>query len=163
MSTLRGDTPVQYLKGVGPRRAEAFARLGLHTVADLLEYLPFRYERFSSVRQIALVRDGERVTISGEVADIDIRPGRCVIRIFDGSAACELIWFNPNARPRGVTSSLSKYSQPGWHNKRDNHAAGFLDGHAVYRKFDTQYIDGPGWTTWPARPWVDDWAPYNEQ
>lgn len=68
-----------------------------------------------------------------------------------------------NARPRGVTSSLSKYSQPGWHNKRDNHAAGFLDGHAVYRKFDTQYIDGPGWTTWPARPWVDDWAPYTEQ
>jgi prepilin-type N-terminal cleavage/methylation domain-containing protein len=67
-----------------------------------------------------------------------------------------------NARPRGVTSSLTKYSQPGWHNKVNYHAAGFLDGHAIYKKFDTQYIDGAGWTTWPARPWLDDWAAFND-
>lgn len=67
-----------------------------------------------------------------------------------------------NARPRGITSGLSQYSQMGWHNKRDYFVAGFLDGHAAYRKFDTRYVDGVGWTTWPNRPWVDDWAPYND-
>lgn len=102
MAALRGDTPIQYVRGVGPRRAEAFARLGLKTVSDLLEYLPFRYERVSSGKQIALVRDGDRATIGGEVTDIDIRPGRCLIQIYDGSATCELVWFNPDARPRGV-------------------------------------------------------------
>jgi len=45
------------------------------------------------------------------------------------------------------------------------HAAGFYDGHAEYRYFDTNYIDGPGWTTWPNRPWEDtyeNWSQYQD-
>src|SRR5437870_4363627 len=38
------DSELTYLKGVGPKRAEALARLGLRTVYDLLYYFPFRYE-----------------------------------------------------------------------------------------------------------------------
>ena len=37
-------TPIQYVKGVGPKKAEALAEVGIRTVYDLLLYLPFRYE-----------------------------------------------------------------------------------------------------------------------
>ena len=40
---MRADTPVQYLKGVGPKTAEKFAKLGVATVEDLLGLYPRRY------------------------------------------------------------------------------------------------------------------------
>ena len=43
MATLRLNTSVKYLKGVGPKRAEALARLGVRTVGDLLYHAPHRY------------------------------------------------------------------------------------------------------------------------
>jgi len=49
---LRLDTPVQYIKGVGPVKAEEFARLGVHTIGDLLEYYP-RDWIFLEVKTIA--------------------------------------------------------------------------------------------------------------
>jgi ATP-dependent DNA helicase RecG len=51
---LRLDTPVQMIKGVGPHRAALLAERNVHTLGDLLNYLPFRYEdriRFSSVKE----------------------------------------------------------------------------------------------------------------
>jgi ATP-dependent DNA helicase RecG len=51
---LRHDTPVQMIKGVGPHRAALLAERGIKTLADLLNYLPFRYEdrvRFSEVKE----------------------------------------------------------------------------------------------------------------
>ena len=41
---LTPDTPVTYLKGVGPARAQALARLGIHVARDLLLHVPHRYE-----------------------------------------------------------------------------------------------------------------------
>jgi ATP-dependent DNA helicase RecG len=52
---LQFDTPVQMIKGVGPQRAELLAQRGIHTLGDLLNYLPFRYEdriRFSTVKEV---------------------------------------------------------------------------------------------------------------
>src|SRR5271163_4360320 len=52
---LHFDTPVQMIKGVGPQRAELLAQRGVHTLGDLLNYLPFRYEdriRFSTVKEL---------------------------------------------------------------------------------------------------------------
>ncbi len=57
---------VQFLKGVGPKAAENFHKLGLFTLEDLLLYFPFRYEDFAS-RSIFDLLDGEKATISGEV------------------------------------------------------------------------------------------------
>jgi type II secretory pathway pseudopilin PulG len=52
-------------------------------------------------------------------------------------------------------------SAVGWHGERNVHVAGFLDGSARYQYFDTRYTDGPGWTTWPNRPWDGTiWEPY---
>src|SRR5271154_646313 len=49
------NTEVRMIKGVGPQRAELLAKRGIHTLEDLLTYLPFRYEdriRFSNIREI---------------------------------------------------------------------------------------------------------------
>ncbi len=48
---LQLDTPVRYIKGVGPERAKTFAKFGVHTVQDLLEYYPFRWEFLSISEQ----------------------------------------------------------------------------------------------------------------
>ena len=50
------QTPLRYLKGVGPKRGEHLETLGLHTVEDLLYHLPFRYE---DRREIQTVRDAQ--------------------------------------------------------------------------------------------------------
>ena len=45
MPILQLDTPVEFIKGLGPKRAEWLrSELGIYDAADLLEYLPFRYE-----------------------------------------------------------------------------------------------------------------------
>ena len=46
-------TPIQYLKGIGPRRAEALAELGITTVRDLLFYFPYGYIDLSNVGSIS--------------------------------------------------------------------------------------------------------------
>jgi prepilin-type N-terminal cleavage/methylation domain-containing protein len=55
------------------------------------------------------------------------------------------------ARPRGDNPTEEPRVVTGWHKQENYHAAGFFDGHASYQYFDTRYIDGPGWTTWPSR------------
>jgi ATP-dependent DNA helicase RecG len=62
-------TEVKYLKGVGPQRAAIFASRGIHTVGDLLLYLPFRYEDRIRFNQIAEIVPGGTYTIHGTVAD----------------------------------------------------------------------------------------------
>ena len=46
-TTLTPDTPVQYLKGVGPKLAQRFEKLGIRTLADLLQHYPRRYLDFT--------------------------------------------------------------------------------------------------------------------
>jgi len=62
-------TEVKYLKGVGPQRAAIFASRGIHTVGDLLLYLPFRYEDRIRFNRIAEIVPGGTYTIHGTVAD----------------------------------------------------------------------------------------------
>ena len=64
---LELSTPVQYVKGVGPRIGEILATKGIHTVGDLLHYLPFRYEDRLNPRGISELRPGEMATVIGEV------------------------------------------------------------------------------------------------
>jgi ATP-dependent DNA helicase RecG len=64
---LELTTPVQYVKGIGPKLAEILATKGIATVGDLLNYLPFRYEDRLNPRGIAELRPGEMATVIGEV------------------------------------------------------------------------------------------------
>ena len=64
---LELTTPVQHVKGVGPRVAEALAKRGVSTVEDLLYHLPFRYEDRLHPRPLAELKAGEVATVIGEV------------------------------------------------------------------------------------------------
>jgi ATP-dependent DNA helicase RecG len=61
------STPVQYVKGVGPRIAELLAAKGIETFEDLLYYLPFRYEDRLNPRSIAELQSGEMASLIAQV------------------------------------------------------------------------------------------------
>jgi ATP-dependent DNA helicase RecG len=67
-SKVQLNSPVMYLKGVGPQRAAALAERGITTVAELLNYLPFRYEDRIRFTPIAEIVPGQVVTVRAEVA-----------------------------------------------------------------------------------------------
>ena len=69
-------TPVQYLKGVGPRRAGELAAAGVRTVEDLLLALPSRYEDRARLQPIRDLRVGETVSVAGTVLGCGLRSTR---------------------------------------------------------------------------------------
>lgn len=97
MSAL--DSNIEYLKGVGPQRADALrTELGIFTVRDLLFHLPFRYvdrTRFHHIRD--LHTDGETVQIRGVLRRLetlgDGRARRLVGSLRDETGLIELVWF----------------------------------------------------------------------
>jgi len=97
---LELHTPVQYVKGIGPRLAEILAGKGISTVEDLLYYLPFRYEDRINPRRIAELRPGEMATIIAEVRGAGLfRTPRRGIEIFQmtagqGRDSITCLWFN---------------------------------------------------------------------
>jgi ATP-dependent DNA helicase RecG len=94
------DSDVQFLKGVGPRRAEQLARLGLKTLEDLLYHLPFRYDDRRSIAPISRLRPGEEATCVGEILAVGegyagrTRRKLLEARIGDGSGSLTLTWFH---------------------------------------------------------------------
>ncbi len=76
------DRPVQFLKGVGPRRAESLQRMGMLTARDLLYHVPRRYDDASTITPVALAEVGMDITVAGEVRSKGIVPTRSGLRIF---------------------------------------------------------------------------------
>ncbi|TFG50741.1 MAG: ATP-dependent DNA helicase RecG, partial [Gemmatimonadales bacterium] len=66
-------THVQFLKGVGPARAELLERLGLHTVRDILFFFPRDYQDYSDEREVNQLEEGRLQSVRGVVDDIDLR------------------------------------------------------------------------------------------
>ena len=94
---LRIDTSVQYLKGVGPHRAEAFGRLGIHTIEDLLYHAPHRYLDATAITPMAKADIGTEVTLVGRVVSKGVLTTRRRLRIFhavikDDSGLLECVW-----------------------------------------------------------------------
>ncbi len=94
---LRLDTPVTYLKGVGPARAEALRRLAVVTAGDLLYHIPHRYEDASTVSTIASLEPGMQGTVIGRVVSKGVLPTRKGLRIFqavlrDDTGMIEVSW-----------------------------------------------------------------------
>src|SRR5215831_8859414 len=91
------DTPVTYLKGVGPARAEALRRLGVVTAGDLLYHVPHRYEDASTIAPINRLEPGMHGTVVGTVVSKGVLPTRKGLRIFqavlrDDSGMIEVSW-----------------------------------------------------------------------
>ena len=95
---LELSTPVQYVKGVGPRIAQVLANKGIHTVGDLLHYLPFRYEDRLNPRGISELRAGEMASVVGEVRNSGLFRTRSMpifqLTVGQGRAKLRCLWFN---------------------------------------------------------------------
>ncbi len=95
---LELSTPVQYVKGVGPRIAEVLAAKGIHTVGDLLHYLPFRYEDRLNPRGISELRPGEMATVVGEIRNSGLFRTRSMpifqLTVGQGRSRLRCVWFN---------------------------------------------------------------------
>jgi ATP-dependent DNA helicase RecG len=93
-------TPLQFLKGVGPRKAADLKRAGLVTVEDLLYRLPFRYEDRSRMQAIASLRPGNKAAVLGEIKSAHLATTRRRgFKIFhavvgDASGAIRCTWMN---------------------------------------------------------------------
>ena len=92
------STPVQYLKGVGPARAEVFGKLGVQTVGDLLEYFPRDWVFAPGPIKIGQMRAQEPATIIGLVESVDFqsyrRPPIFEAIVSDETGVCRVVWFN---------------------------------------------------------------------
>ncbi len=90
--------PVQFLKGVGPARAEIFAHLGVHTVGDLLEYFPRAWNFLPESIKIAQMRPNRTATIIGMIESTDYQNYRrqpiFEALISDETGVCRIIWFH---------------------------------------------------------------------
>ncbi len=97
------NAPLAQLKGVGPSMVQRLARLGLHTLPDLLFHLPLRYQDRTRIMPIGSLRPGNEITIRGEVQLTDIKSGRrrmLLSRIADGSGTITLRFFYFSAAQR---------------------------------------------------------------
>ncbi len=84
------QTPVQFVKGVGPRRARDLAAKNIHTVEDLLYHLPYRYEDRTHFRRISDLRPGDKTSILVKVLTAGLMiTRRSRLRIFDLAARDE--------------------------------------------------------------------------
>ena len=95
---LELSTPVQYVKGIGPRIAEILAAKGISTVDDLLHYLPFRYEDRLNPRGIAELRAGEMATVIAEVRNSGLFRTRRMpifqLTVGQGRTRLRCLWFH---------------------------------------------------------------------
>jgi len=95
---LEPSTPVQFVKGIGPRLAEILAAKGIATVDDLLHYLPFRYEDRLNPRSVAELRAGEMATVIAEVRNSGLFRTRRMpifqLTVGQGTSKLKCLWFN---------------------------------------------------------------------
>jgi ATP-dependent DNA helicase RecG len=92
------ETRVQFVKGIGPQRAESLEKAGVRTVLDLLFHLPLRYEDRRAFAKISALQPGMRVSVAGEIVAAGLRRARRMslyeVRVEDGSGRLKALWFN---------------------------------------------------------------------
>ncbi|MFB3916984.1 MAG: ATP-dependent DNA helicase RecG [Terriglobales bacterium] len=117
---LELHTPVQYVKGIGPRIAEILAQKSITTVEDLLYYVPFRYEDRINPRSIAELKPGEMASVIAEVRTSGLfRTRRMPIfqmTAGQGRMTLKCLWFNgtylkDKFRPGQVVALYGKIEQ----------------------------------------------------
>src|SRR5207253_6209338 len=93
-------TPLQYLKGVGPRRGADLEHAGLVTVEDLLYRFPIRYEDRSRLQPIASLKPGQPASVAGRILACGLRstrrPGFKIFEaaVDDGTGSLRVAWLN---------------------------------------------------------------------
>ncbi len=93
------DDNIQYIKGVGPRKASLLTKLGVFTIGHLLEYYPRRHEDRSHLKTINNLIDGQLETFKGKIVKcFESKPRRGLhitkITVSDFTGMVQLVWFN---------------------------------------------------------------------
>lgn len=91
------DASVQYIRGVGEKRAQILGKFNVETVEDLLYYFPRRYLDRSTITQIKDLRNGMIATVVGKVESVEMVRGRrprVVALIGDSTGFIKCVWFN---------------------------------------------------------------------
>ena len=92
------ETPIQYIKGVGPKRANALESLNIFTIKDLLYYFPRKYVDRTSLSTIGSIKEGEEVNLVGRVKSVSLKrmkKGNFVTStVADHTGSVRLMWFN---------------------------------------------------------------------
>ena len=121
-------TPIAYLKGVGPQKAQVLQdELGIYTFQDLLYHFPYRYQDRSAFHDIALINaEDQYVQLKGRLTHIsEIGSGRqkkLLGRFSDGSGFIDLVWFqgfqwikgNLNVQDEYIVFGKPKFFQNNW-------------------------------------------------
>lgn len=114
MPSIQLDTPIEFVKGVGPQRAEFLrVELGIHTAGDLLEHIPFRYEDRSQFVDVAAIQsDATSIQLQGvitQVNEVPTKRGKRIVAQFeDATGRLELVWFKGG---RWIVSQLPVHQQ----------------------------------------------------
>lgn len=106
---MRYDTPLEQIKGVGPKTAEQFSAAGLHTAIDLVHFFPRKHEDFSHIEKIAEIRPGH-ISVRGHFSNIAtkrVRRGMTVTEavLSDGTAKVQVVWFNQGYRAKQLSTN----------------------------------------------------------
>ncbi|GAA5131761.1 ATP-dependent DNA helicase RecG [Alloalcanivorax gelatiniphagus] len=118
----RSDAPeridITHFKGVGPRAAERLAKLGLHTLEDVLFHLPFRYEDRTRITPIGRLRPEQGVVIEGEVLAADVVFGKrrsLLCKVGDGTGMVVLRFYHFSAAQKNYLEKgrpIRVYGEP---------------------------------------------------
>ncbi|PWW05408.1 ATP-dependent DNA helicase RecG [Mangrovibacter plantisponsor] len=128
--------PLSALTGVGASQSNKLAKIGLHTIQDLLLHLPLRYEDRTQLYAIGDLLPGVYATVEGEVLNCSVQFGRrrmMVCQISDGSGILTMRFFNFNAAMKNSLATGRRVLAYG-EAKRGNHGAEMI--HPEYRLQD---------------------------
>ncbi|WP_372881777.1 ATP-dependent DNA helicase RecG [Psychromonas sp.] len=105
--------PLTALKGVGIKVAEKLAKIGLHSVSDLLFHLPLHYQDRTRIYPISDLKDGMQVTVQGRIISCNVQVGKrrilkCTISDDSGSATLNFFHFNAGQKNSFVEGALIK-------------------------------------------------------
>lgn len=107
------DRPITALKGIGPKRAELFERLEIHTCADLLRFFPREYRDFSRVSPVnqAIGACSVQVILTSAPKTAYIGGGRTVVsvRAEDASGRLNVVWFNQPYMAKNIAQGGEYY------------------------------------------------------
>jgi ATP-dependent DNA helicase RecG len=125
-TSLELSTPVQFLRGCGPQKAEKLARLGLTTIRDLLFFFPRTYQDLTEVRPVDALEEGQPASVVGVIDEVELRDrggGRSVLGVLvrQESSYLRLLWYNQpfllkrfKAGQRILASGRPKYFGNRW-------------------------------------------------
>ncbi len=107
---MKSDTPVESVKGVGPKTAEQLHIAGIETVGQLVRFFPYRYEDYSQVITISQLRPG-KVSLRGRfesVSSRQVRRGMSITQatFVDATGKVAAVWFNQSYRAAQLKTNV---------------------------------------------------------